>query len=75
MGMDSKILEYPGVAEVFASLRTVFGTKRDLIACPTPSQCNAGKTMGRNNVLFLFLSGAVKQPLGWAGMGKMPGGL
>jgi len=52
--MDSKTLEYPGVAEVFASLRAAFGTKQDRVAWHVLSQCNAGKTMGRNDVLFLF---------------------
>ena len=52
--MDSKTLEYPDVAEVFAWAQTVSGTKRDRIACHQPTQCNVGKTMGRNDVLFLF---------------------
>jgi hypothetical protein len=75
MGMDSKTLEYPGVAEVFASVRAAFGTKQDRIAWRMLSQCNAGKTMGRNDVLFPFYSGIANPRRLSAGNGKMPGGL
>jgi hypothetical protein len=58
--MDSKTLEYPGVAVVFAWVETISGTKQDRIACHRPTQCNVGKTIGRNDVLFPFYSGICK---------------
>ena len=54
MGMDSKTLEYPGVAEVFTSPWGVFGTKRDRIACP--ARANAMLTRQWGEMMFFFCS-------------------
>jgi hypothetical protein len=47
------------------------------IALLAPRRTNAMLTRQWGEMMFFFCSypARVKQPLGWAGMGKMPGGL
>jgi hypothetical protein len=54
MGMDSKTLEYPGVAEIFRGLRLIFRTKQDRDACPPQCSRNARQGMRQNDVPSLF---------------------
>jgi hypothetical protein len=73
MGMDSKTLEYPGVAENFAWDRALSGTKRDRIAWLGSSNAMLPREWGK--MMFFFCSLPALQPKGGGEKERMPGGL